>query len=220
MHVIIVGAGLLGRKLAKGLAENGHDVVVVEEDRQRCEDVRAESGALVINGSPERPAVLEEAGIDRADTLVAVLPKDLENVAVCVIGKRYKVPKIVAKIVDPDYDEVFRLAGAHHVEGWADILYNEMMLEIEEPTVRRVASLARGAAELLIVKVPEGSSITGKNVSELAAQEDFPEGFLFVAVIREGKVIITHGKTKIQAGDDVVVVATAEDVPRIGKLVG
>ena len=93
------------------------------------------------------------------------------------------------------------------------------MIEIEQPSVRSVTTLGGGEAELMVVTIQEGSTITGKRVSELAQREDFPEGFLFVAVIREGRVIITRGNTVIKEGDDVVVVASAEHVPLLEKVV-
>ena len=76
MYVVIAGGGLIGGSLARKLAANRHDVVVVERDKSVCEEIAARIGVLSINGPATSIEALEEAGIQKADVAIGALPRD------------------------------------------------------------------------------------------------------------------------------------------------
>jgi trk system potassium uptake protein TrkA len=88
MYVTIVGGGQTGSKLAKRLANRGHNVSIVEKDETRAHELAAELDALIIHGSGADVDVLKDAGIDKADVLVALTDADEVNLMACEVAPR------------------------------------------------------------------------------------------------------------------------------------
>ena len=103
MYTVIVGAGKVGLNLAKKLAAEGGEIVLVEQNPTRCEDLSGMLGSIrLVCGDGDEPYVLEEAGVRGADALVAATGHDEDNLVVCLLGKReYRVPMTVARINNP-----------------------------------------------------------------------------------------------------------------------
>ncbi|HJK05373.1 MAG TPA: TrkA family potassium uptake protein, partial [Methanocorpusculum sp.] len=91
MYLIIVGLGGIGRSLAGIASENGHSVVVIDRDEERCAEILTQYDLLAIAGNATDKAVLEDAGVDRADALVATTSDDALNLMACWLAKRYNV---------------------------------------------------------------------------------------------------------------------------------
>ncbi|MDA8234250.1 MAG: NAD-binding protein [Clostridia bacterium] len=116
MHVLVVGCGRIGARLAEDLANNGHEVVIIDPDPQSVYRLswNFKGKFLVGNGSDED--VLKEAGVERADVLTAVTDKDNTNIMVCQIAQRlFKVPKVIARVNDPDSTQIFHQLGLETV---------------------------------------------------------------------------------------------------------
>ena len=112
MHVLVVGCGRIGARLAEDLANTGNEVVIIDPDPQSVYRLSwsFKGRFLVGNGSDED--VLKEAGIERADVLTAVTDKDNTNIMVCQIAQRlFKVPKVIARVNDPDSAQIFQQLG-------------------------------------------------------------------------------------------------------------
>ena len=103
MYTVVVGAGKVGLNLAKKLADEGAQVVLVEQNPARCEDLEGSLGTIrLICGDGDEPSVLDDAGVRGADALVAATGHDEDNLVVCLLGKmEYRVPMTVARINNP-----------------------------------------------------------------------------------------------------------------------
>jgi len=111
MHIIIVGSGRVGENLASFLINDGHDIVLVETNRDLCSIAASQLDALVLCGNCTDPQILEDANIDEADVFVAVTGSDDSNLLACMLAKEYKVPKILARVIDPRHEKVFKKIG-------------------------------------------------------------------------------------------------------------
>ncbi|MHB8172443.1 MAG: potassium channel family protein [Thermincolia bacterium] len=112
MHVLIVGCGRIGARLAEDLSNNGHEVVIIDPDPQSVYRLswNFKGRFLVGNGSDED--ILKEAGVERADVLTAVTDKDNTNIMVCQIAQRlFNVPRVIARVNDPDSAQIFHQLG-------------------------------------------------------------------------------------------------------------
>lgn len=218
MYIIVVGATIIGKRLIAGLVENKHDVVLIDRNKIKCQEIYAETGAISITGDATNLRVLEKAGIKKADVFVTCLDSDSENLALCLLAKKYGVPRIISKLEDPEYRDVFRLVGIHGLVGYTDILYHNLMIEIENPRVKRLTTLAGGRGELVMIRIPEDSPHAGKRISSITGEADFPEDVLFVAIIRGEKLIIPRGNTRLEAGDDIILMTQAQDMAKLDFL--
>ena len=101
IYVIILGAGNVGLYLASLLISDENDVVIIESDDKTCKNAGHELDALVICGNGTDKDVLEEAKASEADVFVAATGNDEVNLFSCLLAKEYHVPKIFARVSDP-----------------------------------------------------------------------------------------------------------------------
>ncbi len=215
MYVVIGGTGSTGGRLAAVLAER-HDVVAIETDERRCEQLYAELGILVIHGSATDIRVLEEAGIDRADVACALMRDDADNLAFLLLAQRYGVKARIARMRDARYREAYELAGATDLLNTADMFMREIVFSIERPEARRITEIGAGEAELLAVQIPEGAAIEGRTVQQLTQSGGFPETCVIAGIIdSERRLTIPRGAAQVQPGSELLIVARPEDVPDV-----
>ena len=109
MYIIVIGGGKVGFYLAKELAESNHEVLVIEQDPQKVQEIQDELGDIAMEGDGCEATVLEKAGTSRADMLLAVTGDDEDNLIACQVAKqRFNVSRTVARINDPKNEEIFR----------------------------------------------------------------------------------------------------------------
>lgn len=116
MHVIIIGCGKVGSKFAHVLADEGHDVVIVDNDREALKQLGADFNGITVMGVPIDQDILKQAGIETADALAAVTPDDSVNIMVSQMAKEiFKVPKVIARIYNPAREHVFHQFGLNTI---------------------------------------------------------------------------------------------------------
>jgi len=218
VYIVIAGAGLTGTQLADRLARTRHDVVIVDQDKERCEQVYADLGVVAVNGSATDPRVLEDAGIERANVSVALMRGDADNMSFTLLARRYGVPRRLVRMRDPRYEEAYELAGATYILRETSLSLQELLPAIESPVARRIAEIGHGEDEIVAIAVPDGASIAGQTITDVVRRPGFPESCVFVAIFdRERKLTIPRGDTVIHAGNEVLVVSTVADLPRVIK---
>ena len=216
MYVVIAGGGVLGGSLARRLAENRHDVVVIERDRDVCELVSSRTGALAIHGSATNLDVLDEAGIEKAEVAVGALPTDADNLSFILLARNFKVPRIMARMRTPRYETAYRLAGATTCINVGAFFVNQLLLEIEQPTLHQVATFGAGKATIVVATVPDGSLAHGKKVQEIASDEGFPQECVIAGIYRRGEegeeLIFPRGGIAVRAGDRVFLASDSANI--------
>src|SRR5512143_3625611 len=99
MYVIVAGGGKVGYYLAKALINEGHEVLVIERDRRKCEVIAEDLGSVVMRGDAAEASTLTDAGTSRADVVVAVTGDDEDNLVICQMAKRkFSVQRTIARI--------------------------------------------------------------------------------------------------------------------------
>jgi trk system potassium uptake protein TrkA len=167
MRFVIIGAGRVGLRTARVVAEEGHDVVLVERDPDRVTRARSE-GFGVVEGDGSREAVLEEAGVAEADA-VGALTSDLNaNFVACMVGKHYGCRTVLR--IDEDYREDIYQKYAGDVD---EIVYPERLGAIGAKnallggSVKAIADIAQNL-QVVLFTVTERSPMAGYSISELA----------------------------------------------------
>ncbi len=212
MYVIVAGAGIIGRQITKVLVGNRHDVVVIDKDPEVCESIYAETGALTIRGSATDIHVLEKAGAIKADAIVCLMHEVADNIASALLAKSLGIPRIVTRLRNPRYEESVRLAGVTAIVSIADLLVNQLIMEIEQPKVKRIMTLGGGKAEIYAVKIPQDARSVGMKIQEIAAKKKFPKEVVFIGIYQEekGDFLIPRGNHVIQERDTVFLASKSQ----------
>lgn len=212
MYIIIAGAGIIGHEVAKVLVESKHDVVVVDKDPQVCEAIYAETGALTINGNATDIHILDKAGAIKADVILCLMREAADNIACALLAKSLGIPRIVARLRNPRYAEAYVLAGVTSIVRMSDLLVNQIIMEVEQPKVRKVTTLGGGKAQVYAVKVPKGAQSIGMKIKEITDKRIFPKDVVFVGIYREDgeDFLIPRGSNMIEEGDTVFLISKSQ----------
>jgi len=216
MYIVIGGGGVMGQSLAAKLVADRHDVVVIEEDMRICENVSSRIGALAIHGNATNIYTLEEAGIKKAEVAVAAMPKDAENLAFSLLARNYDVPRVMARMRDPRYEAAYKTAGASTAISLSRLFVSHLLLEIEHPSVRQVATFGAGKASIVVVRIPDGATVDCKTIEDIAKHREFPEDCVIAGIYREvdEEFKVPRGNVALHAGDQVFLAASVKSMRR------
>lgn len=208
MYILIGGAGLLGLRLAEQLLGMGHLVAVVDSDPTACQYAREKIGVMAFEGSAVSTTVLMEAGIRKANAVVATLSSDALNLALVTLSKHYGVPQIVVRMSDRDFAEPYRIAGASHVISTVDLAVSTVANAIEYPEVESMMHFEQGQIEVLKLPVPGDCYVAGRTVAAVAQDPRFPSGSLIIGYQPHPHMdlIIPNGSTVLEEGSTILMV--------------
>lgn len=215
MYIIIAGGGIAGRNLTKNLVQK-HDVIVIEKEQGVAEKIYSRYGAVTVLGSATRIDILKEAGIEKCDVAIAVMRNDADNLSFSLLAKNFGVEKILVRMREPEYQNAYQMAGATNIAATMELIVDRFITDIEEPDVRKVASLGDGKAEVSILTIPPESPISGMKISEIVSQKHFPENCVIAGIYdkSQDRYIVPRGNRQIFAGNQVFVVASEDDIKR------
>jgi trk system potassium uptake protein TrkA len=203
MYILIAGGGKVGSNLAATLLKMDHEVTLLESDRNRYVVLEEQFEHVVRYGDATELWVLEAAGIERADLVVAVTGDDEDNIIVCQVAKeKYGVPKAIARVNDPRNQPHFDMVGITlTISATATIL---ALIEHELPEHDLVKMLDLKAENLEIVEfaIDSGSPAAGRMVRDL----NLPGGSRLISVSRQGRAEIAIGETELRPGDLVMAI--------------
>jgi len=216
MYVVVAGGGMVGGGLVRSLLDNKHDVVLIEQYKELCDKLYAETGVVAITGSATSIQALTEAGIRKADVLVAATGSDADNLACAILAKSFDVPRVVVRMRDPAYKNAYIVAGVHSIIRVTDLMVSQMLMDIENPEVRRITTIGGGKADIFMVKVPEGAKVAGKSVQNIVESRHFPSECVFVAVFdqKTDQFSIPRGKQEINEGNELFLISAAENIKK------
>jgi trk system potassium uptake protein len=203
MYVIVVGAGKVGWNLARELLEKGHEVTLIENDRDRYLTVEQELEHNIQYGDASELWVLERAGISRADMVIAVTGDDEDNILICQVAKeKYLVDRIIARVNNPRNREHFELLGIKPVVSATDLILRLIEHEVPEYGLVHLLDLPEQRLEIIEMLLPNDSRAAGQRVGDL----EMPEGSLLISVLREGRGFVPGPDTVLEAGDEILAV--------------
>ncbi len=210
MRVVIAGAGLVGRRLVARLAADRHDVTVIDLSHDVCELISAKFGVAAVCGSATDIGVLEEAELNHADVAVALMGESADNLAFSLLAHGMGVPRIVARMPNPQYRTAYEQAGVTGIIDIAGLFIDALLLEIERPQARQVGSFADGRGGIVSVVVPDGGRGVGKTAAQIQSDKRFPRACVVAGIVRGEEIIIPPGPTAVRPGDAVVIAGNAD----------
>jgi trk system potassium uptake protein TrkA len=202
MYIIVVGGGKVGYHLAKYLLHEKHEVLLIEKDTARVAEIVGEFREAVMDGNGSRVPILQEAGANRADVLVAVTGTDEDNLVVCQIAKTvFKCPRTIARVNDPNNEAFFSSMGIDATVS-STRLINSMIEEQVKADAMMIPllTLRAGNVELIEIDLPNDSKVIGKPIREIP----LPVGSRIVAIIRGEEVIVPTGESTLTSEDKIL----------------
>jgi trk system potassium uptake protein TrkA len=212
VYIVIVGGGKVGFYLAKGLIDEGHEVLIIERDRNdphRSQNIGEELGEdVVLPGDGCEAATQERAGVARADMLIAVTGEDEDNLVACQVAKmRFKVPRTIARINNPKNESIFKLLGIDTTVSATSIILGNIEQELPTHHMVPLLTLRGGDLEMVEVKIPDRSPAVGKHLRELLLPQS---AMVSLVVDSEGTAKVPNADTVIHAEDEVLAVTKPE----------
>ena len=219
MYIVIAGGGSLGSELVKKFVELKKEIVVIELDKESCDDLYATYGVETIHGSATNITVLKAAGIEKADAAIATMRNDADNLAFSDLAKSFAIPEIIVRMNKKSYLEAYKTVGVSKLLNVMDTLVAEIIRQVDKPEIQQVAVLGDGAVEIFIVRVPAQGKIVGKTISDIASSKRLPEESIIAGVYdeKENDFKVPRGNTKIQAENDLFVITKHELVEKTAK---
>ena len=223
LKIIVVGAGKVGDTLVNRLAEEGHDLVIIDKNLARLTELANLCDCMGIIGNGASHEVLEEAGVASADLFIAVTESDELNLLCCTIAKQFnKKLATIARVRNPDYGkEIPYLRSKLSLEMIINPEYEaavEAARILYLPAAISINSFAHGSAEIVKIKIPEGNVLHGKTVAYLGS--NYTNDLVIVGVERGEDVTIPNGAFELAAGDIISFVATRKVCHSFLKSIG
>lgn len=209
MDIIIVGCGKVGRALAEQLNEAGNNITVVDISAARVNDVADRYDVMGVVGNGATHATLQEAGIDKADLLIAVTGSDERNLLCCLIAKKAGGCQTIARVRSPQYN-----AEAPYLKeelGLAMVINPELAAAgeiarvLRFPSAIKIETFVKGRIELLKFKLPEDSPLCGMHVREIAPKLHCD--ILVCTIERGDDAHIAYGDFQFEARDVISIIA-------------
>lgn len=210
MNIIIVGCGKVGQALAEQLNEEDNNVTVIDVDRKIVESVASRFDVMGVAGNGATHAVQQEAGITRADLLIAVTNSDELNLLCCLIAKKAGNCHTIARVRSPQYNieapflkDELGLAMVINPEYAAAA---EIARILRFPSAIKIDTFAKGKLEILKFRLPETSPLVSCAVKDINAK--FNSDILVCTIERGDEAYIAHGDFVFEEKDVISIVAS------------
>ena len=221
MYIITVGAGDIGTPLIEIATGTGNEVVVIEKDAARADEVASEFDCMVINADATIKETLEDAGAKRADAIISTTDQDATNVMICLLAQEMEIPAIVSVVHNPEHMNLFRQIGVNTMENPQRLIAESLFRSVDRPSIvdyMRVGDVA----EVFEITVAEDAPIAGLTLIEADQQGLLDEDTLVVAIEREeaDSPITPRGQTRIEKGDLLTVYSGTGATPEVTDIFG
>jgi trk system potassium uptake protein TrkA len=216
VRVVIAGAGAVGSFLAQDLSNNGHEILVIDENPVAVERLVLDSKITGINGDACEVDVLQQADLAAADVVIAATGDDEDNLVISLLAKQeFAVPRVIARVNHPKNHWLFNDSWGVDVAVSTPHLLSALVEEaVSVGSIVHLLEFEDGQTRLVEVTLSESSPAARQTIDALT----LPRGVAVVAVVREGRVVIPRGDTQLTEGDEVVLLVTDETEEKVRSL--
>ena len=223
MKIVILGAGQVGSTVASALVHEDNDITIVDIDERRLKELQDQMDIRSVLGYASHPRVMERAGIEDADLVIALTSSDEVNMVACQIAYTlYNVPTRVARVRSAEYTRRTKLFHREHSP--VDVLISpELLLTqyisrlIEYPGALQVLDFADGRAQMVATEAESGGLLVGQKLYTLRHHMPANSDARVAAIYRQGQLVIPDGDTIIEENDMVFFLAAKRYIPDVIK---
>ncbi|CAN5708924.1 TrkA family potassium uptake protein [soil metagenome] len=208
MRIAIAGAGNVGTYVAGDLHAKGHEIILIEQNKEIVQQLKDELDVVWVVGDACELYTLDTAVLTSCDVVVAATGDDEDNLVISLLAKQeFGVRRVVGRVNHPDNEWLFTESWGVDVAVSTPHLLTSLVEEaVSTGDLVRLLKLEQGKVALLEVTLAEGSPAEGKTVGDL----EMPPDCTLVAIVRDRHVITPSSDTQLSAGDEVLALATAE----------
>jgi trk system potassium uptake protein TrkA len=207
MYFIIVGAGSIGISVMKIALQDGHDVAIIERNEMRARETAQNYDAIVLHADVSHGSILDEAGVHRADALIATTSDDAINLMAMFLGREHEVTTLVSLVDEKEHQGMFERLGVQVLVDPEKILAQHLYNRLRKPKVEDVLSLTHGE-QIFEAALKEQAPLVGKTIAE-ARQQGLLSKHLLIVVLRRGHHVtkLPEEDTLLKAKDHLIVFA-------------
>ncbi|GAB4546315.1 MAG: NAD-binding protein [Pleurocapsa sp.] len=207
MRIILIGDDKLVYFLSKKFVAEKHQVTIINAHPAEAKEFSHQIKATVIVGDGTHPTILKEAEAERADLVLALTSYDEDNLVACQIAQQhYRVPRAIALVNDPSYQEFFEQMGITVAFSATQILANLIEKRAHFEDISNFFAVDGGQIGIIEIILDENSPAVGKTLQNL----DLPAGALIGCIIRRDRAFVPHGWSDLQIGDRLILISQPE----------
>jgi len=214
MYIVIVGAGGIGKRLTEiALKDGNHNVIVIDKDQARCEDIARKFDAVAINADATQEETLDESEVKKADVFVATTRDDAINLMVISLAKNKGVKNLVSVVNQEESKPMYMEKGVKMIKSPNIVMAEHLYKSIKHPNVEEYMNVGN-YAEIFRLPLANNSKLSRKTIKEIG----LPKKSLIVAIERDHKFIIPTDDVELYSGDRVTVLAHKDQVDKVAAL--
>lgn len=219
MKIVIVGDGKVGYTLTRELAQEGHDIVVIDNNPQVLRESQEVLDVAILEGNGADVETQREAGVPGSDILIAATSRDEVNLLCCMAARKLGCKHTIARVRNPEYDQTLRLLKTElglslHINP-ERAAAQEIFRLLQFPSFLKRDSFAKGRVELVELKLRAGNQLIDKKLMEIGSMGFSKLNALICTVEREGVVTIPSGNFQLREGDKITVAADATELVKL-----
>lgn len=219
MRIVIAGAGQVGTYLAKMLSEYDHDILVIDKDEERLQDVASHYDVMTLVGDSTLVSTLEEAGAPKADLLIAVTSEQNVNILSCIVAKNLGIKTTIARIDSAEYltsteKKLYTQIGVDTMIYPERIAAKEIITLLHETAAIEAFNFSDSQLSLLMINIGENAPSLNKSLREITIERKELE-YRAVAIKRGLETIMPTGSDMFQPNDKVFVIAKKNGIKEL-----
>lgn len=222
MKMVIIGNGKAGSSLASMLANEGHDVTVIDINASALEKTQNTEDVMCIEGNGIDADVQRNAAVNKAGIVIATTHHDEVNLLCCLIARKLGAKRTISRVRNPEYykqidfiRDDLGLSMAINPEG---ITADEILRVLITPDAAKVEVFEKGKMELVEYKIPDNSPILDLSLLEIYKRTRIK--FLICAVQRDSEIYIPGGNFVLRSGDRINIAAAHKEIEQFFKMNG
>ena len=205
MKIVIIGLGTIGKTILRALAEENHNVTIIDEKKDKIEELIEKYDVSGVVGNGASMDIQKEAKVKDADLVIALTESDELNIFACMVARKVGAKNTIARVRNPDYSrqiaEMREDLGISMLVNPEKDTANEIFNLINLPSIVQVEHFAKGRVLLVEIVAEEGCTLVGENLISLGKK--LSNKVLICAVQRNGEVFIPSGNFVIAKGDKI-----------------
>ena len=217
-RLVILGGGNIGLYVAQQTERDEKHpakLKIVEFSKQRAEHIaNIVEKATILRGSALDKDVLQEAGIEHAQAVVALTNDDETNILGSLLAKRYGCERAITLVNNAAYAPLWGDLGLDVIVNPRETTISSILQHIRRGRIRNVHSIANGMAEMIEAEAIETSSLIGKHIDELG----LPKDVMICAIMRDDKIFMPDEHTQIHENDDILILTSTELVRKVEQI--